>query len=88
MTRDEAVRILRSPEGKEETRRVYILRKAVDFAEITVRAGDIPRADAECLVDTVASLAEELFAGSRETFRIIYGLRLRRVLDEVYGPSD
>jgi hypothetical protein len=88
MTRDEAVRILRSPEGKEETRRVYILRKAVDFAEIAVRAGDLERRDAERLVDTVAALAEELFEGSRETFRIVYGLRLKRVLDEVYGPSD
>ena len=88
MTRDEAVRILRSPEGKEETRRVYILRRAVDFAEIAVRAGEIPRPDAEQLVDTVAALAEELFEGSAETFGIVYGRRLRRVLEEVYGPSD
>jgi hypothetical protein len=88
MTRDEAVRILRSPEGKEETRRVYVLRKAVDFAEIAVRAGDLSRPDAERLVDTVAALAEELFEGSRETFRIVYGQRLKRVLDEVYGVGD
>jgi hypothetical protein len=88
MTRDEAVRILRSPEGKEETRRVYVLRKAVDFAEIAVRAGDIEKREAERLVDAVASLAEELFAGSAETFRIVYGRRLKRVLEEVYGPSD
>jgi hypothetical protein len=88
MTRDEAVRILRSPEGKEETRRVYILRRAVDFAEIAVRAGEIEKGDAEQLVDTVAALAEELFSGSAETFRIVYGQRLRRVLEEVYGPSD
>jgi hypothetical protein len=88
MTRDEAVRILRSPEGKEETRRVYILRRAVDFAEIAVRAAEISKPEAEGLVDAVAALAEELFAGSAETFRIVYGLRLRRVLDEVYGPSD
>jgi hypothetical protein len=88
MTRDEAVRILRSPEGKEETRRVYILRRAVDFAEIALRAGGIPKGEAEGLVDTVAALAEDLFAGSAETFRIIYGLRLRRVLEEVYGPGD
>jgi hypothetical protein len=88
MTRDEAVRILRSPEGKEETRRVYALRRAVDFAEITVRAGGIDRADAETLIDTVAALAEQLFAGSAETFRIVYGQRLRRVMEEVYGKND
>jgi hypothetical protein len=88
MTRDEAVRILRSPEGKEETRRIYALRRAVDFAEITVRAGGIDKPDAEALVDTVAALAEQLFEGSQETFRIVYGRRLRRVLEEVYGPND
>jgi hypothetical protein len=88
MTRDEAVRILRSPEGKEETRRVYALRRAVDFAEIALRAGGIPKPEGERLVDAVAALAEDLFAGSGETFRIVYGGRLRRVLEEVYGPSD
>src|SRR5580700_10119360 len=59
MTRDEAVRILRSPEGKEETRRVYILRRAVDFAEIALRAAEISKPEAEGLVDAVAALAEE-----------------------------
>jgi hypothetical protein len=88
LTRDEAVRVLRSPEGKEETRRVYVLRRAVEFAEITVRAGGIAKPDAESLVDAVGALAEELFTGSADTFRIIYGLRLRRVLEEVYGPND
>jgi hypothetical protein len=88
MTLQEAIAILRSPEGKEETRRVYLLRRAVDFAEITMRAGGIERNEAEELVDAVASVAEELFTGSAETFRIVYGVRLRRVIDEVFGPSD
>jgi hypothetical protein len=88
MTLQEAIAILRSPEGKEETRRVYLLRRAVDFAEITMRAGGLERKEAEELVDAVASLAEELFVGSRETFRIVYGVRLRRIIDEVFGPSD
>jgi hypothetical protein len=88
MTLQEAIAILRSPEGKEETRRVYLLRRAVDFAEITMRAGGMARDEAEELVDAVASVAEELFAGSAETFRIVYGVRLRRVIDEVFGPSD
>jgi hypothetical protein len=88
MTLEETIRILRSPEGKEETRRVYLLRRAVDWAEITIRAGDVTRDDAEAIVDAVAARAEELFPGSHDTFAIVYGVRLKRVIDEVYGKSD
>ena len=88
MTLEEAIRILRSPEGRDETKRVYLLRKAVDWAEITIRAGDVTRADAEAIIDAVASRAEELFPGSEATFAIVYGVRLRRVLDEVFGKTD
>jgi hypothetical protein len=88
MTLEEAIQILRSPEGREETKRVYLLRRAVDWAEITIRAGDVTRGDAEAIVDAVAARAEELFPGSRDTFAIVYGVRLKRVIDEVYGRSD
>lgn len=88
MTLEEAIRILRSPEGREETKRVYLLGRAVDWAEITIRAGDVTRADAESLVDAVAARAEDLFPGSRETFAIVYGVRLKRVIDEVYGQAS
>jgi hypothetical protein len=88
MTLEEAIRILRSPEGKDETKRVYLLRRAVDFAEITIRTGDVERPEAEELIDAVAARAEELFPGSAETFAIVYGVRLRRVLEEVYGKVD
>lgn len=88
MTLDEAIRILKSPEGRDETKRVYLLRKTVDWAELTIRAGGLRRADAESIVDAVAARAEELFPDSRETFAIVYGVRLRRVIDEVYGKSD
>ena len=87
-TIEEAIAILRSPEGKEETKRVYLLRRAVDWAEITIRAGDVTRDDAESIVDAVAARAEELFPGSRETFAIVYGVRLKRVITEVYGQAD
>ena len=87
-TLEEAIAILRSPEGKEETKRVYLLRRAVDLAEITIRAGDVTRDDAESIVDAVAARAEELFPGSRETFAIVYGVRLKRVITEVYGQGD
>jgi hypothetical protein len=88
MTLEEAIRILRSPEGREETKRVYLLRRTVDWAEITIRAGDVTRQDAESLVDAVAARAEELFPGSRDTFAIVYGFRLKRVIDETYGQGD
>jgi hypothetical protein len=79
----EVIAILRSPEGKEETKRVYLLRRAVDWAEITIRAGDVTRDDAESIVDAVAARP-----GSRETFAIVYGVRLKRVITEVYGQGD
>jgi hypothetical protein len=88
MTLEEAIRILRSPEGRDETKRVYLLGRAVDWAEITIRAGDVTRGDAESLVDAVAARAEELFPGSRGTFAIVYGVRLKRVIDETYGQGD
>jgi hypothetical protein len=88
MTLEEAIRILRSPEGRDETKRVYLLRRTVDWAEITIRVGDVTRQDAESLVDAVAARAEELFPGSRDTFAIVYGVRLKRVIDETYGQGD
>jgi hypothetical protein len=87
MTIEEAIAILRSPEGRDETKRVYLLRRAVDWAEITIRAGGVTRHDAEAIVDAVASRAEDLFPGSKETFSIVYGVRLKRVIDEVFGQA-
>jgi hypothetical protein len=88
MTLEEAIAILRSPEGRDETKRVYLLRRAVEWAEITIRGGHVSREDAEAIVDAVASRAEELFPGSRDTFAIVYGVRLKRVIDETYGQGD
>jgi hypothetical protein len=88
MTLEEAIRILRSPEGKEETKRVYLLRRAVEWAEITIRSRQVDRDDAESIVDAVASRAEELFPGSQDTFAIVYGVRLKRVIEETYGKGD
>jgi hypothetical protein len=88
MTLDEAISVLRSPEGRDETKRVYLLGRAVDWAEITIRAGDVTREEAEAIVDAVAARAEELFPDSQSTFAIVYGVRLRRVIAEVFGPAD
>jgi hypothetical protein len=85
---EEAIRILRSPEGRDETKRVYLLNRTVDWAEITIRSGSVSRDQAEELVDAVAARAEELFPDSRETFAIVYGVRLRRVIAEVFGSGD
>ena len=88
MTRDEAVAILRSPEGRDETRRVYQLRKAFELVLQTICVGDHSRSEAEQLVDGLAGLAEEYFPGCAETFSIIYGRGLGRVISEVYGNAD
>ena len=88
MTLEEAIRVLLSAEGRDETKRVYLLRRTVDWAEITIRAGDVSRVDAEAIIDAVASRAEEFFPGSAETFAIVYGVRLKRVLEEVFGKTD
>ena len=87
MTRDEAVAILGSPEGREETRRVYKLGRVFDLVLQTIYTGDHSRAEAEQLVDGLAGLAEEFFPGSAETFSIIYGRRLGRVIRELYGAD-
>jgi hypothetical protein len=87
MTRDEAVAILRSPEGRDETRRVYQLRRAFELVLQTIYGGDHSRSEAEQLVDGLAQLAEEYFPGSADTFALIYGRRLGRVITEVYGAD-
>jgi hypothetical protein len=88
MTLDEAIAVLRSPEGKDETKRVYLLGRAVDWAEITIRSRQVDRQDAESLVNAVAARAEVLFPGSQETFAIIYGVRLKRVIEETFGQGN
>ncbi|HKQ69408.1 MAG TPA: hypothetical protein VJT73_08720 [Polyangiaceae bacterium] len=87
MTRDEAVAILRSPEGRDETRRVYKLGRAVELVLQTIYGRDHTRAEAEQMVDGLAELAEAYFPGSSETFSIVYGRRLGRVISEVYGSD-
>jgi hypothetical protein len=87
MTRDEAVAILRSPEGRDETRRVYQLRRAFELVLQTIYGGDHSRSEAEQLVDGLAELAEEYFPGSTSTFSLIYGRRLGRAITEVYGAD-
>lgn len=88
MNRDEAVAILKSPEGREETRRIYKLGRAFDLVLQMIYSGDHSRVEAEQLVDGLAELAEKFFPGSADTFGIIYGRRLGRAISEVYGKYD
>lgn len=88
MTRDEVVAVLKSPEGRDETRRIYRLRRAYELVLQTIYSAHQSRAEAELLVDGLAELAEGYFPGCAETFGIIYGRTLRRAIGEVYGPTD
>jgi hypothetical protein len=81
------VRILKSPEGREETRRIYRLRVACDLASQVILTRQVTRQEAEELVDGLARFAQELFPGSEETFAIVYGRRFQRQIDEAFGPS-
>lgn len=88
MNRDEAVAILRSPEGRDETRRIYQLGRTYDLVLQMIYSGDHSRNEAEQMVDGLAELAERYFPGSGETFSIVYGHRLGRAISEVYGKTD
>jgi hypothetical protein len=88
MTREEAIAILTSAAGLEETLRVHRLARAVDATERALREERITRRDAEDIVDHVAAIAEQLFEGSRATFEVVYGHRLKRVILEVFGEAD
>lgn len=88
MTREEVIAILRSPAGREETRKVRDLSRAVHFVEAAIYSGQLSRIEAEQMADGAARIAEAYFPGSAETFAIVYGQRLRRVMDEVFGAAS
>jgi hypothetical protein len=88
MTREEVIAILRSEAGRDETRRVANLGRAIDFVERTIYARHVSRMEAEQMADAAARIAEEYFPGSAETFAIVYGRRLKRVIEEVFGAAS
>ncbi len=88
MTRDQIIAILRSDAGRDETRRVRNLGRAIDFVERTICSRQLTRLEAEQMADAAARIAEEYFPGSAETFEIVYGHRLRRVMNEVFGAPS
>ena len=88
MTREEVIAILRSAAGRDETRKIRNLGRAIDFVERTIYRRDVSKFEAEQMIDAAAKIAEEYFPGSSETFGIVYGRRLRRVLEEVFGAPS
>jgi hypothetical protein len=88
MTREEVIAILRSEAGREETRKVRNLARAVAFVERTIYSRHVSHLEAEQMVDATARIAEEYFPGSSETFAIVYGRRLKRVMEEVFGAAS
>ena len=88
MTLEEAIAVLKSPEGRDETRRVHRLHRAVEVAIQVIATQTRSRAEAEQVVEQLASVAEELFPGSSHTFSIVYGRKMRRVIGEVFGDGN
>jgi hypothetical protein len=88
MTREELIAILRSEAGREETRKVRDLGRAIDFVEHAIYSRQISRMEAEEMADAAAKIAEQYFPGSSDTFAIVYGRRLRRVIAEVFGAAS
>lgn len=88
MTREEVIAILKSTAGRDETRKIRNLGRAVAFVERAIYSGSVSRLEAEQMIDATANIAEEYFPGSTETFGIVYGHRLRRVLEEAFGAPS
>ena len=67
---------------KEEERKINQLRVAVDFANNIISEGEITYGEALKLVESLKTLAMNLFPEKEETFELIYRPRLNRVLDK------
>ena len=67
---------------KEEERKINQLRVAVDFANNIISEGEITYGEALKLVESLKTLAMNLFPEKDETFELIYRPRFKRVLDE------
>ncbi|MGH7775105.1 MAG: hypothetical protein ACREQA_23010 [Candidatus Binatia bacterium] len=68
----------------DEERRLKRLRMIVDLASALLWQSDLTLGDARKLVADTRERALELFPDKGETFDLIYGSRLRRILAEKY----
>ena len=69
----------------EEEKRVRELQRTVDLALIFLSRGNLNRYEAERLAAAVRQKALDLFPDKGETFDLIYGPRLRRVISSRFG---
>jgi len=69
-------------DAQEEERRIRRLRNLVDLACSVIYQDSMRREDACRMIAGVKSMALELFPDKEETFDMIYGSRLRRILCE------
>lgn len=68
----------------DEEKRLKRLKFIIDLASAVIRQTDLPLDDAQKLIADAKEKALELFPDKEETFDLIYGSRLRRILSEKY----
>ncbi len=62
--------------------RVRVLKQIVDEAVVRIAAGQVAQAEAEIIVQRVRDQAQLLLPDKMQTFDLIYGSRLQRVIDQ------
>lgn len=70
----------------DETRRADALRRTVDVACALLRQAQLPRDEAESVVDFTRARVLELFPGREEVFELVLRPRFDRILDEFCAP--
>ncbi len=74
-------------EIEDEQRRARRVRQIVDFTCAMIAQGQLPRQDAEELVDAARDRILELFPGGEQTYEIVCAPRFRRMLEEFTRPD-
>jgi hypothetical protein len=69
-------------EIEDELRRARRVRQIVDFTCAMIAQGQLPRRDAEQLVQAARERILDLFPGSEQTYEIVCAPRFRRMLEE------
>lgn len=71
----------------DENRRVRELRLLADLTAVVIRSRPLSRAEAETAVSLLRQRALALFPDKGGTFDLIYGARLRRIIDQRFDPT-
>jgi hypothetical protein len=83
MSKDDAMAVSHEALAAEE-RKVRRLRRAMDVAAALLWHVDLTLDEAQDVVGHAKRTALQLFPDKEETFDLIYGSRLRRILTEKY----